>query len=663
MLTRLDELTRRWLGARSPWTNAYGLARSILAMGTALTLLVNDTTIMFHPLLGLGDPPKCELVAEASLFCQLPHALEVARWIAFAILLVVASGWRPRITGVLHWWVAWSLAVSASVVDGGDQIAAVLALLLVPMTLLDDRRWHWDEPSVTSPDTRVHARLIALSVALAIRVQIAGIYFHAAVGKFAVPQWANGTAVYYVATDPQIGQGAWVAPLFSQSWVVVGATWGTLLFEAMLFSALLMDKRWRHPLLVAGLLFHGTIIVMHGLFSFFFTMSAALLLFLHPVDVPWAFVRRAWMRARRVRSTEVLPVLALLAVAGSSSGCGDPGDALVHPRCGAVQDAAASIVSRGEAPGISVALRSAEGSCTFTAGVAGPEGEPFPEPAVFRVGSLTKPFVALTIEQLADEGVLDLDAALDPEALGLPLRPGTTARQLANHTSGLADYANAPAFREAAGASPGRLWTPQELLELAAFAGEQAEPGGEYHYSSTGYIVLGRIIETVTGRPVQQVLAERQFEALGLEDTTLATSPAAPTVVGGWELVEVDEHWRDVSGLIHPSGTWTAGGVVSTAEDLAIFLDDLAPGHDPAWADAAVETGNALYPAYRQGLLARRTTAGRCWGHDGRMPGYASLAMYCADEDFTVVLMANRNATDLDLAFDALVAALRSSES
>ncbi len=661
MLTRLDQLTRRALGARSPWTNAYGLARSVLAMGTALTLLVNDTTILFHPLLGLGVPPKCESVAQASLFCQLPGALEVARWIAFAILALVASGWRPRITGVLHWWIAWSLAVSGSVVDGGDQIAAVLTLLLVPITLLDDRRWHWAEPSGAAADSRVHARLIAMSAAVAIRVQVAGIYFHAAVGKFSVPQWADGTAVYYVAIDPQIGQGAWIAPLFSQPWAVVAATWGTLLLETVLFSALFMDRRWRHPLLVVGLVFHGAIIFMHGLFSFFFTMSAALLLYLHPVEEPWPFVRRAWRRVTPTRVARVLPVVALLALAMSALGCSESDDVRSdHPRCAALQDAAASIVSHGEALGISVALRSAEGSCTFTAGAAGPGGEPFPEPAVFRVGSLTKPFVGLTVEQLAEEGRLDLDAALEPATLGLDLRPGTTARQLANHTSGLSDYANAPAFRQAAATSPGRLWTPLELLELASVEGEQAEPGSAYRYSSTGYIVLGRIVEEVTGMPVRQVLADRQFEARGLVDTALATSPADPPVVGGWEWVEPDTHWRDVSGLVHPSGTWAAGGVVSTADDLATFIDELAPGHEPGWTDVAVDTDHPRYPQYRQGLLARQTAAGRCWGHDGRLPGYAGLAMYCPDEDFTLVLLANRNVTDLDRAFDALVAALRS---
>ncbi|MBK8236136.1 MAG: HTTM domain-containing protein [Deltaproteobacteria bacterium] len=378
MLTAVERVVTRWMGRRSPWTNAYGLARSLLALGTALTLVFNDSTVMFHPLAGMGTPPKCESLAAGTLFCRLPHSLELARWVAIAILLIVASGWRPRVTGVLHWWVAWSLAVSGSVVDGGDQIAAVIALVMIPMTITDPRRWHWDAPTVASTEAMPRARLVAFSSAIALRVQVAGIYFHAAVAKFAVPEWADGTAVYYSAIDPVIGQGPWIAPLFSIPVVVVAATWGTLAFETLLFTGLVMDTRWRRPLLVAAFAFHATIVVLHGLFSFFFTMASGLLLFLHPVDSPWPRIDRAWRRMRAVAGTRLTPALGrriAVALFGlSTSGCyvGLPADE--HPRCGRITELASRAVADGASPGLVLAVRSPQGHCDIAVGREGPTG-------------------------------------------------------------------------------------------------------------------------------------------------------------------------------------------------------------------------------------------------------------------------------------------------
>ncbi|MDB4951462.1 MAG: hypothetical protein JWM27_4111 [Gemmatimonadetes bacterium] len=296
MLTRLG----RWAWKRSdadPWTNVYGVARSLLAVGTLLTLAFNAPAWIFHPVAGLARVPVCYGVARAGLFCQLPFAhLQPARWLAVAILAVVASGWRPRWTGIAHWWVAFSLFTSGTLVDGGDQVTGVLTLLLIPVTLGDARAWHWDPPAAGAPSATGRAmRLVAWSCLLVARIQVAAIYFHAAIGKFRVEEWTDGTVLYYWLTDPVHGMPPWfrwaLLPVLTSGIGVALLTWSVLVLETVLFMALVMERRWWRLLLPVGLAFHLGIALLHGLVSFAFAMWAALVLYLRPHDQPFSLPR------------------------------------------------------------------------------------------------------------------------------------------------------------------------------------------------------------------------------------------------------------------------------------------------------------------------------------------------------------------------------------
>jgi antimicrobial peptide system SdpB family protein len=134
VLTHLGHWASRLAARGAPLTSSYGLARSLLALSTALTLLCNASGTLFTPVTGVPyDPPLCHGGRALSFFCTLPAArIDLMRWAAGLALLVVASGFRPRLTGPLHAWVAWSLQASATLVEGGDQIASNLALLLLP---------------------------------------------------------------------------------------------------------------------------------------------------------------------------------------------------------------------------------------------------------------------------------------------------------------------------------------------------------------------------------------------------------------------------------------------------------------------------------------------------------------------------------------------------
>jgi sporulation delaying protein B len=282
--------------ADRPWTNVYGVARSLLATATLLTLLANPADHLFHPLV-VEDPGFLDrhAVEGLSLFLLARDHLGIAKLVAVLLLIVVISGWRPRLTALPHWWVSYSFAASASVIDGGDLVAATLTLLLLPVALGDSRAWHWRGIG----QGNVAASIAAQTGLLLIRFQISVIYLFAAVLKLRTEEWANGTALYYWWTHPKFGTWGpfrWLTDLVGPTRWVVPVTWSVLVLELALAFALVAPARWQRRLLPVALLFHAGIALLHGLPTFALTMSAALVLYLRPAWRPFvlpALRRRA----------------------------------------------------------------------------------------------------------------------------------------------------------------------------------------------------------------------------------------------------------------------------------------------------------------------------------------------------------------------------------
>ncbi|SCW86916.1 antimicrobial peptide system protein, SdpB family [Paenibacillus tianmuensis] len=290
MLSKLGAYAHGLARNTDPWTNVYGLARTLIALASALTLSINDARVFFRPYSGSLTYPNCE--GTLSLFCTVPNDytyLNLLRWLCVIGLLVIASGWRPRITGILHFWIAYSFNVSALTLDGGEQVTTVLTFLLLPITLTDPRKWHWQKSKPIDPlsDAWVTKRLIAIVTFHAIRFQVAILYFHSTIAKLFEPTWLDGTAVYYYLTDPMLGLPPFflklVDPILTSPAVVI-PTWGTLLLQSSLFGALFSPKKHWKFYLTAALLLHELIAIMLGLISFSMIMSAALILYLVPFE-------------------------------------------------------------------------------------------------------------------------------------------------------------------------------------------------------------------------------------------------------------------------------------------------------------------------------------------------------------------------------------------
>jgi antimicrobial peptide system SdpB family protein len=328
----------RWAGprlARAPWGSGLGLARTVLAAGTLGTLLSTSPRVLLTPLSNGVVPPICVGASRAGVWCAVPagHG-EVARWLSVLVLVLTASGWRPRLTGVLHWYVAWSLIANVTIQDGGDQITAVLTLVLIPVTLTDPRRWHWQRPpSSTAAGT---GRVVAYACLILAQIQVAVLYFQASVAKLGVPEWADGTAMFYWFHNQTFGAADWLRPLTDaltgSALSVSLLTWSAIAVEFALAVAILLRPPAKRVLLVAGLLFHDTIAVSMGLISFDAAMSGALLLYLLPIGhqvrpprwlprlaarlVPPPGVRRAAAAPGALAAPELAPSRPVGAVAG-----------------------------------------------------------------------------------------------------------------------------------------------------------------------------------------------------------------------------------------------------------------------------------------------------------------------------------------------------------
>ena len=308
----VDQLTKRLdqYASQGPFTWVYGLGRSILALGTFFTLLLNSHNTLFDRAL-FGTTRTQAFIDNFNLFYLFGYDnLIWAKWLCIIILLLVMSGYLIKLTGILHWWVAFSFQHSASILDGGDQITMILTLLLIPITLLDDRKNHWYNTSKwNNPFANFTGNVI---VEFLIPLQMAVIYLHAAVEKlYKVPEWRDGSAVYYFFKDNLFGYPAWMDPifdfLFAYPLTMSAFTWGTIFLELVLFGGVFMAYKSRKWLLPLGIAFHLLIIFVFGLVSFFCAMTGGLVIYCIHKNQSFTWSKFPKWRRRSTLTTASLP--------------------------------------------------------------------------------------------------------------------------------------------------------------------------------------------------------------------------------------------------------------------------------------------------------------------------------------------------------------------
>jgi D-alanyl-D-alanine carboxypeptidase len=262
----------------------------------------------------------------------------------------------------------------------------------------------------------------------------------------------------------------------------------------------------------------------------------------------------------------------------------------------------------------------------------------------FRVGSITKPFVATVVLQLVGEHKLALEDTVERWLPGLvPDGERISVRELLNHTSGLFAFGGDRDFVTRAFRDPLRVWTPREIVAIAAAHPPTFAPGTGWSYSDTNYFVLGMIVEAATGRSLAGELHRRIFAPLRLQATTLPTGPGiAGRHAHGYFLRPLE----DVT-LGSPSVQWAAGALVSNADDLARFFRALLGGRllrpDLLQLMTTTVAAPLLGPGntYGLGLQKLPEPCGALWGHTGGSPGYVADALNSKRGRRQVVVLVN----------------------
>ncbi|MFC6090797.1 serine hydrolase domain-containing protein [Saccharothrix lopnurensis] len=254
----------------------------------------------------------------------------------------------------------------------------------------------------------------------------------------------------------------------------------------------------------------------------------------------------------------------------------------------------------------------------------------------FRVGSVTKTFVATVVLQLVDEGRVRLDDPIARYVDGVPRGGEITVRQVLSHSSGLYDYAHGEGWstNRWRGAERFRHHEPRQLLDEAFRHPSHFDPGTSWRYSNTNYVVAGALVERVTGRPYGAEVTDRIVKPLGLRHTSVpGDRPGLPRPhARGY--TEVDGRLVDAT-LMNPSLDWAAGEMISTAGDLNRFLDALLGGRltsPSALAAMRTTTPTGSIFAYGLGLQRYDLPCGRSvWGHGGELIGYLTYAVRSDD--------------------------------
>jgi D-alanyl-D-alanine carboxypeptidase len=292
--------------------------------------------------------------------------------------------------------------------------------------------------------------------------------------------------------------------------------------------------------------------------------------------------------------------------------------------------------------GVGALLIRAGATTTAAAGVANVGGDPVTAATRFRVGSISKTFVAAMVLQLVDEHRIELDRPLSTYLPDTPLGGDVTIRALLSHRSGLPNYTDDPTHVSELRADPSRYYTPDDILNVAARA-PAGEPDQHFAYSNTNYILLGQLIEHLDATDLNTALHNRITGPLELDATSFATAsdPSPSGVTAGWSAGVLD---GDPAAAYHAiaSSAWAAGSLVSTVGDLADFLAALFAGE--VISERSLDEMTTIGPeGYGLGLasidLGPDSTA---YGHGGRIfGGSAAMAIEPASGDVLVIVTNN----------------------
>ncbi|MGH0594490.1 serine hydrolase domain-containing protein [Bacillus pretiosus] len=289
-------------------------------------------------------------------------------------------------------------------------------------------------------------------------------------------------------------------------------------------------------------------------------------------------------------------------------------------------------------PGILAKTSNNGKTSNYTAGVADLYNKkPMKSDYRFRIGSVTKTFTATTVLQLVGENRVQLDDPIEKWLPGLIQGNGydgnqITIRQLLNHTSGIAEYLKS---KDADIMNSKKTYTAEEIVKIGLSLSPDFSPGKEWLYSNTGYVILGMLIEKITGNSYAEEIEKRIIEPLDLSNTFLpGNSPVIPGKNHARGYMKIDEtsELKDMT-YYNPSLANSAGDMISNADDLNKFFSFLLGGKllkerelKEMLTTVPIEE-KGLGDGYGLGIYETKLPNGvSVWGHGGSIPGFTTFA-------------------------------------
>ncbi|HEX8753259.1 MAG TPA: serine hydrolase domain-containing protein [Solirubrobacterales bacterium] len=330
--------------------------------------------------------------------------------------------------------------------------------------------------------------------------------------------------------------------------------------------------------------------------------------------------------------------------------CATPAAASQRARIGAavrtvmseegIPGAIVGVWQRGRAPVVE-----AFGSRTVDL-AAGQVGPPDMSPdLLMRIGSETKTFTATAVLQLVGEGRVGLEDPISRYVKGVPNGGAITVRELGDMRSGLVDFTDNEAWEAEYLAAPTHDWKPRQLLAASFSLPPSFPPGQGYEYSNTNYVLLGLLVEAVTGERIARYVERHILRPLHMEHTFVPSGATFPRPhADGYTVQPLEDRLVNATGW-NFSWAWSAGTMVSDLHDLRIWARALATGTLLKPAVQRQRERFLPFPFSSQAGYGFGLFDVNGWiGHDGAVPGYESLTVYLPSRRATMVILLNTDA-------------------
>lgn len=334
-----------------------------------------------------------------------------------------------------------------------------------------------------------------------------------------------------------------------------------------------------------------------------------------------------------------------------------------------VQEKVTAAMKANVIPGAVVRISSpTQGDWTGTFGTATiGQNDPLTVQDHFRAGSITKTMTSTVILQLVQEGKLSLQDPIGKFRTGVPNGDRITIAELAEMRSGLYSYTFDRGFNQTLDADPGKAWTPEELLAIAFTHPVNAQPDTTFEYSNTNIVLLGLVIEQLTGEPLEKAFQDRIFNPLAMTQTSLPVrtdaqipNPHPQGYAFGTNVSQIqtyalpaDQQAQALADTLkphdvtdaNPSWTWAAGGAISTVPDLATYVQALVGGRllNAATQKLRIDSIRPTDSAHPQagGYGIGIAQFGPLIGHDGQIPGFMTFTGQDPATGLTITIATN----------------------